>query len=145
MNKFMCIFIAGLATVFLTLQVAAQQSPEMQRDTLCISSAGTGNQVTINSENMKQLNDCIDSLNVKGEIVQRGEYNSVEINAGNKSQFASRKLQAATSSQQRETNQQQATSNQKPVTRNLKPETCSMQRLTIKQSGKNNNVKIKTR
>jgi hypothetical protein len=117
----------------------------MQRDTLCIPSAGTGNQVTINSENMKQLNDCIDSLNVKGEIVQRGEYNSVEINAGNKSQAASRKLQAATSSQQRETNQQQATSNQKPVTRNLKPETCNMQRVTIKQSGKNNNVKINTR
>ena len=79
MEKVLCIFIAGLVTVFLTLHVSAQQSPATQNDTLCISSAGSQNRMIINSENLAQLNGCTDSLNVKGQIVQRGQNNSVEI------------------------------------------------------------------
>ena len=83
MEKMIYIFIAGLATVFLTLNVAAQKSPATQKDTLCISSAGTNNQVIFNSKNVTRLNDCTDSLTVKGEIVQNGQNNKVAIQIPN--------------------------------------------------------------
>lgn len=124
MKKMMRIFIAGLATVFLALHVAAQQSPATQKDTLCISSAGTNNQVIINSKNVTRLNDCTDSLAVKGEIVQRGENNSVEINT-------ERKPQAASSDQLKRSGNPNSPGKQATI--------------KIKQSGNNNTAKINSR
>ena len=131
MKKMMPIFIAGLATVFLTLHVSAQQSPATQNDTLCVTSAGTNNHVIINSKNVTQLNDCIDSLAVKGEIVQNGQNNKVAIQTPNNNRQTTNKHQKANS-------KNQTTGNKKPVTSN-------QQHVTISQSGKNNSVKINSR
>ena len=155
MGKIMRFFIAGLVTVFLTLHVSAQQSPATQNDTLCISSAGSQNQVVINSKNATRLNDCTDTLAVKGQIVQRGQNNSVEINT--KRETSNDKNQITNKSQNPKSKKQTEPVGAKRKSRHSLGETCNVlkrsenpdissgQHVTISQSGKNNSIKINTR
>lgn len=135
-----------LPTCFLPLAVTFTLHAETpvileKPDTITVHSMGENNTVVIDS---LQLNESIYRVKgspVKGEITQTGENNSVEINTGgeapnNKTQITNN-LQKAKSKSQTTKSQQAA--------KNAKPETCSVQRVTIKQTGKNNSVKINSR
>jgi hypothetical protein len=106
-------------------------------DTVTVHSTGKYNQVVIDSIYLKDsLNETILSP-VKGEIIQTGENNSVEINTGGEA--PNNKKQNSNKSQIPHDN------NQEP--NNEKHETCNMEPATIKikQAGKNNSVKINSR
>jgi hypothetical protein len=118
-------------------------------DTVTIHSTGTNNVVVIDS---LQRNDCFNEpigTAVKGEITQTGENNRVEINTGaeepkNKHQITINKSQ--TNSKIPTNNKQITNKLQKPKTKNqTEPATCNMQHVTIKQTGKNNSIKINSR
>lgn len=97
-------------------------------DTGTVHSTGRYNRVVIDSI---QLNDSLAEpilSRVKGEIIQTGENNRVEIKTGREA--PNNKLQ--------KTNNHQKTNSKKPATSNL-------QHVTIKQTGKNNSVKINSR
>ena len=102
---------------------------------------GENNTVVIDSLQLNESFYEVTGSVVKGEITQTGENNSVEINTwgeapNNKTQITNN-LQKAKSKSQTTKSQQAA--------KNAKPEPCNVQRVTIKQTGKNNSVKINSR
>jgi len=109
-------------------ETSAQKSGKTRKDTFCIASSGSQNQVIINSKNATHLNDCTDTLAVKGTIVQRGRNNSIEIKTKNE----------IPNSKKQKTDKRQKTNTKTQTVR----ATCNKQHVTIKQTGKNNSVKI---
>jgi hypothetical protein len=104
-------------------------------DTVTVHSTGINKRVVIDSP---QLNESFDEpvlSPVKGEIIQTGENNRVEINTSG--EVPNNKLQ--------KTNNLQITNSKNQISNSTKPETCNVQRVTIKQTGKNNSVKINSR
>jgi len=140
-------------------------------DTVTVHSTGINNKVVIDSLQLTEsINESILSP-VKGEIIQTGENNRVEINTGGEA--PNNKLSAAksrkagkqiTNKQQITNSRNRKTSNEKPATSNQlersvypggrnpdissgEPATSNKQPATIKvtQTGKNNSVKINSR
>jgi hypothetical protein len=111
-------------------------------DTLTIHSTGIYNSVVIDSVRLNEsLNESVVSA-VKGEIIQTGKNNRVEIKTGgeepkNKHQKTINKSQINSKIPTTKTKQ---STKSKPATCNLKHAT-----FTIKQTGKNNRVKINSR
>jgi hypothetical protein len=128
-------------------------------DTVIIHSTGRYNRVVIDSI---QLNDSLTEYimsPVKGEIIQTGENNRVEIKTGGEKP---KNNTQKTNNHQITISKKPATSNQleqsvypdgrnpdissdKPATSNQQPGTSNQQHVTIKQTGKNNSVKINSR
>jgi len=136
-----------LPTCFLPLAVtftlhAGISDFSQKPDTVTVHSTGINNRVVIDSIHIAEtFNEHIGSA-VKGEITQSGENNKVEINTkvqapNNKCEKTINKSQTNSKIQTTKTKQ---SANAKPATCNLKPAT-----FTIKQTGKNNSVKINSR
>ena len=127
MNKFITFLILLILVAVNLPETSAQKSKETRSDSLRIASVGNQNQVIINSENVTQLNGCINSPAVNGEIVQRGEKNSVEINT---------KLETPNNKRQITNNDQKSNIKiqTKPAIRNQQPVTCDVQPAIRRQS-----------
>ena len=130
-------------------------------DTVTVFSTGVNNRVVINSIQLKDsLNEAILSP-VKGEIIQTGENNRVEINTGGEAPNINKQIsnnnKQITNNHQITNSKKPATSNQlernenhdllsgEPATSNQQPGTINQQHATIKQTGNNNSVKINSR
>jgi hypothetical protein len=117
-------------------------------DSLSIHSIGINNTVELDSLQLNEsLNESVASA-VKGEIIQTGENNRVEINTGgeepkNKRQKTINKSQI--NSKILTTKSKQEAKTEKLETCNQEPETCNLKYITIKQFGKKNSVKINSR
>ena len=109
-------------------------------DTLNVTTAGTNNLVVIDSLQLYQAaNDTLLINSLQGEITQSGRNNSITIKT--KGETPNNKKQITNKHQKTNNkNQTDETCNQKPETCNQKPAT-----IKIKQSGKNNSVKINSR
>jgi len=104
-------------SVFFFMLAAIPRNPKTP-DTLKISSTGEHNSIIIDTMQwLPQVTDTTTAKSVAGEINQAGENNSVEIQT-----------------------RREALTSKKPVTSNLKPET-----IKIKQTGKNNSIKINSK
>ena len=100
-------------------------------DTLQIKSVGENNSIIVDSMHWhSQVNDSTTARSVKGEINQIGENNSVEINTGGEARKNKKQI----------TNKCQNSNNKNQTKR----ETCNPEPATvkIKQTGKNNTIKI---
>jgi hypothetical protein len=141
-----------LPTCFLPLAVTFTLHAETpvileKPDTITVHSMGKNNTVVIDSLQLNESFYEVTGSVVKGEITQTGENNSVEINTGgeapnNKTQVTNNLQKAKSKSQ---TNSKTQTTKSQQAAKNAKPETCNVQRVTIKQTGKNNSVKINSR
>lgn len=151
MNKLITFLILFTLAAATPPEASAQKSGEPRQDTLCIVSSGSQNQVTINSKNLTQLNGCTDSLAVKGEIVQRGENNSVTISAEGEAPKNKKQITNKSQNSNYKNQTEPATSNQQPATCNVlkrseNPESSGKRAIIkVTQSGKNNTVKINSR
>jgi hypothetical protein len=104
-------------------------------DTVTVHSTGINNTVVIDSLQLNEFFSEVSSSGVNGEITQTGENNQVEIYTGGEA--PNNKLQKP--------NNHQTANSKNQISNSTKPETCNVQRVTIKQTGKNNSVKINSR
>ena len=126
---FVFILLPTLLISLYTVNLPAFSDP----DTVKVITAGTNNLVVIDSLRLHETaNDTFLINSLQGEIIQTGQNNSVEINSGGEA--------SSSKSQITSTNQTDETCNQKPGTCNVEPAT-----IKIKQTGKNNSVKINQR
>lgn len=103
-------------------------------DTITVYSRGINNEIVIDSVHLKDsLNELILSP-VKGEITQVGQYNSVDINTGDKT--PNNKRQTSEENQQRHSKAQNSNDQQAVSSRH---------HIKVTQTGKNNSVKINSR
>lgn len=134
-TAFVCLFL-----------FAAISTYSAEPDTVKVASKGENNRVIVNSQQSDALFlDSVDA-SVRGEIIQTGENNHVEINTGGK---------AANSKHQIPNSKQQITKSKNKVTETKtdlggrhsgkeKQAPKGRNQITVKQTGKNNSAKIST-
>jgi hypothetical protein len=152
--KLLFVFIL-LPTLLISLYTGTQQ-PLSGPDTVKVTTAGANNLVVIDSLRLHET--AIDTFlvnSLQGEIIQSGQNNSVEINSGGeipndklkRSVYPDGRNPAPAGEQITNKHQKTNNKNQTDETCNQKPGTCNVEPATIKikQTGKNNSVKINQR
>ena len=125
----------GIVIGFLVLTANATAANLLQ-DSLRVKTTGESNQVLINNRIVADGTVATDTLQLAGSISQVGNDNSVQINTTGTAPDA----EAPNRENQITNKSQKANYKTQPETRNLKPAT-----IKIKQTGKNNSVKINSR
>lgn len=115
-------------------------------DTLTVHSTGINNVVFIDSLQRNESFYEVKSSAIKGEVIQIGENNQVEINTGGEAQNnkLERSVNPASAGEQK-TNNQQFTNTKYPAPDSYRGSNQQPATINITQTGKNNSVKINSR
>ena len=137
-------------TCFIVFLFQPGTAGDKGKDTLRIKSDGPRNHIQIDSAWFSRSpadTIIVTTTGTTGEINQTGENNRVEINTGGESPNNKRQITNSNQNSKNKKRTKPAIRRQadRQATCNEKPETCNVQRVTIKQSGNNNSVKINQR
>ncbi len=133
------LYLLPLAVPVLIIMHVPLNACSAEPDTVTVNATGANNKVIINSQQLAASFSGKVDAPVQGEINQKGENNSVEINTNNKSQKTNIKTQKAN-------NKYQNTNNKTPKERDYEQDGKSAGNLIkVTQTGKNNSVKINSR